>query len=205
MRCLAGFALAGLVLGAVPVWGQEGGGAGYRGEFWDTGPLHSIDEALAWIDGHDPTGTFVSTLIDYPNGEADDAPDATDIRSFLGVDGTSYAGTAPQDLSGSVFRISGTIRPGPGLRTYRVWSDDGFALFFDGREVSRNTYERTIGSTDVTRDAGDGTVDFVLVYFENGGVTGVEFTLNGAMIDKRIAAGPPEGADGERRVLLRRP
>ena len=38
MRCLAGFALAGLVLGAVPVWGQEGGGAGYRGEFWEFCP-----------------------------------------------------------------------------------------------------------------------------------------------------------------------
>ncbi|PWR04063.1 hypothetical protein DKT77_03200 [Meridianimarinicoccus roseus] len=173
-------------LSAAPVVSHA---AGYFGEFWDASSSFStIDAAISYANGNAATGTFLSTAIDYPAGSSGSVGDSTSLSSFLGVDFPSYSGSLPTSLSTSVFRISGTFLPGAGSKTYGVGSDDGFSLVIGGSEVSRQSAPRAFAYTNTLFDAGSGPVDFVLTYYENGGFTGVEFTIDSVIVDSSLAA-----------------
>lgn len=187
-RSLKASALA-AVLVALPMASNA---AGYHGEFWDApSSFATIDAATGYAAANTPTGTFLSTVIDYPAGSTGSVGNATSLSSFLGVDFASYIGAIPASLSQSVFRVSGTFLPGAGLKTFTVGSDDGFSLLLNGTEVSRQSSPRSFGYTSVDVDAGSGPIDFVLTYYENGGSTGVEFKIggaNGTIVDSSIQA-----------------
>lgn len=165
--------------------------ASYVGEFWDaSASFNTIAEANAYADGNASTGTFVSTAIDYPAGSTGSISDTSTLETFLGVDYASYVGALPPSLQYSVFRISGTFLPGAGLKSYSVGSDDGFSLILDGVQISSQSAPRGFAYTDVDYDAGAEPVDFVLTYYENRGNTGVEFKVDGVVVDSSIAVAP---------------
>lgn len=163
--------------------------ASFVGQFWDspTG-FRNVDQALAFADNNAATGTFTSTTIDYPNGSRGSMSDYTTITNFLGVDGLSYSGAVPSNLTTSVIRISGTFLPGAGTKTFSVGSDDGFALEVGGTEISRYSNPRGFRYTNVSHDAGAGPIDFVLTYYENYGHTGLHFKIDGQTVTDAIAA-----------------
>ncbi|QIE42375.1 VPLPA-CTERM sorting domain-containing protein [Meridianimarinicoccus aquatilis] len=184
-KSLKAAALASVVI-AAPIAAKA---ASYVGEFWDASSSFStIAEANAFADSNTASGTFVSTAIDYPAGSVGSVSDSTSLEDFLGVDFASYVGTLPTSLSTSVLRVSGTFLPGAGLKTYSVGSDDGFSLMLNGTQISSRSAPRGFGYTAVDYDAGAGPVDFVLTYYENGGFTGVEFNIDGVVVDNSIAA-----------------
>ncbi len=171
---------AGAVALALSVAPLASDAAGYHGEFWDAStPFATIDAAMGYAASTAPTGTFLSTFVDYPAGNPGSVGNNTSLANFLGVDFSSYVGAIPSSLSTSVLRVSGTFKPGAGVKTYTVGSDDGFSLMLGGREISRQSTPRSFGYTDVLFDAGSGPIDFVLTYYENGGHTGVEFKIGG--------------------------
>jgi hypothetical protein len=169
---------------AASVFGFAQGAAavtmGLSGAYWDTGGLRSLTAAKAASTGT-ATATFLSTAVDYPAGGTLVVSDNTKIVDFLGVDGASLSGSQNTKLFGSVFRFTGFIYLDAGENTFNVGSDDGFELTV-GESTVRHEYTRGFGTTSLTDlfDGGWSPID--LMYFENGGNTGVELRLNGAIV-----------------------
>ncbi len=160
--------------------------AGFSGAFWNMG-TSSIDAALATVADRPADATFRSTAIDYPNGAALDTFDTDTLGAFLGADAGSLSGFGATTLDGSVFRFAGNLLLGAGPHTFTVGSDDGFALSIAGTEVARAN-DRGFGLTSTTLDLADGPFAFALVYYENGGKTGVEFRVDGQIVDAALGA-----------------
>lgn len=191
-------ALAGAVFWAA---GAQAATVGLLGEFWDVGSVRSLTEAEAAIAAGGPDLSFVATAIDYPQGSGRTVQSRIALADFLGADAASLSLGPAATLEGSVFRFSGFLDLDAGLRSFSVGSDDGFRLSIGGVEVSRHAGQRGFGVTTVSHliDAA-GLTPVELIYFENRGVTGVEFridgeTARGAILQRgEIAVVPLPGA-----------
>lgn len=160
-----------------------------KGEFWDTGPIGGFGP-IATALASTPTATFNSTGIDYPLGAQNTVGSSTTLAAFLGTDAGSLSGAGGTTLEGSVFRFTGHLKLLALSNTFTVASDDGFRLFIEGTLVSEFFGNRPFGTTSATRaDLGTGIKAFELIYWENGGVTGVEFEVNGRTVTP-IPVGP---------------
>lgn len=154
------------------------------GEFWDAaGPLGSIAQAEVVIAGGAPDATFMSSGIDYPIGPQTTVVDAsTTLEEYLGADAASIVGTTPTDLTYSVFRFSGFLELTAGMNTVSVGSDDGFVLDLNGSALSFDG-NRSFATTSVMFDnPTTELIPFELIYWENTGLTGIEFSLNGEIV-----------------------
>ena len=174
-------AAAALALGLTTVSAQA---ATFFGEFWDAStPVSNIAAADAIIAGGDATATFTTEAIDFPQGSNNTVADATSLTDFLGSAAASLAGPAgvgSTTLEDSVFRFTGMIDLVAGDQDFTVGSDDGFRLSIGGLEIGFDN-QRSFGNTTTTADAGSGPTSFELIYFERGGVTGVEFFIDGTL------------------------
>ena len=141
--------------------------------------IGSIDAALSIIDANAPDATFRSTGIDYPNGEIDKVSSKTSIAAFLGVDGATLS-AAVGAVKTTVFRFTGFIELAKGVQTFSLRSDDGFRLTIDDNLIGKANL-RGFSESKFELDAGSGVVPFEIVFFENGGVTGIEFEIDGAI------------------------
>lgn len=172
---------------AALLFGGSLSAATFSGEFWDaSGSLGTIAQAQAVIDGGAPDATFESTAIDYPNGATATVGDSTALSVFLGADAATLTGGGSSTLTYSVFRFTGYLDLAAGANSFSVGSDDGFTLTVGAYSLSYNG-NRSFGTTSGSNDAGTGSTPFELIYWENGGVTGVEFYVDGAL------AAPSEG------------
>ena len=171
--------IATLTLAAGPV-----SAATITGEFWNADtPLGSNADALAVIDAGAPDATFMSSGIDYPNGATTVVKDdETSLADFLGVDAASIVGTGSDTMEFSVFRFTGFVELLAGPTTVTVASDDGFLLTlgdfqmeFDDERSFRTTSDSF--DTPVTE-----VVPFTLIYWENLGRSGVEFSINDEIV-----------------------
>ena len=109
--------------------------------------------------------------------------DSTSLSIFLGTDGASLVGTNTADLTTSVFRFTGWLDLAAGTNSFNISSDDGFQLKIDGNVVASFDGNRGFGSTFVEADLGAGPKPFELIYWENGGCTGVVFGMNGNLAE----------------------
>jgi hypothetical protein len=178
MRKLA-FLFGGLML-ASPL-----SAATIMGEFWDaSASLSDLADADAVIAAGPATATFDVSALDYPSGPDSVVVDTTTLSSCLGSDAGSLdpASAGALDMTYSVFRFTGMLDLLPGDQEFSVGSDDGFRLTIDGSVVSDLDGLRPYATTVVDADPGTGLVPFVLVYFENEGVTGVEFAIDGTIV-----------------------
>ncbi len=154
------------------------------GEFWDvSSPNRSIDQALAAIDGVAPTATFFSRSLDYPNGAQDQQRSNLSLANFLGSDAGYIVGDGTRSVTTSVFRFTGFMDLLPGQQNFALGSDDGYRLTIDGTLVSQRNAPRGFGFTTLNFDAGVGRVPFELIFYENFGRTGVEFFVDGALLE----------------------
>ncbi len=161
-------------------------GSGLAGAYWDAGSFGSITDAIAFADGNAPTATFVSTRVDYPNGDVNDVFDGTSLGSYLGVDAATLSGAAANTIGTSIFRFTGFINIETGFDMVTgnstidivttVGSDDGMRLTVGGQQIVQFSTPRAFGLTSGMmsfESAGLYAVD--LIYYENGGVTGIEW------------------------------
>jgi len=160
-------------------------GDGLNGAFFNTGPFSTVADAAAAIVGATPGATFLSTVVDYPNGDLNVVTDIyTPLSTYLGVDAASLVGTGG-DLETSVQVYTGFImidsafdfEPGGDINVgFAVGSDDGMRLKIGGVTVVEWSTPRPFGITSGTAEfAAAGLYDVELLYYENYGGTGVEF------------------------------
>ncbi len=156
--------------------------ATFNGEFWDApSGVYSLASADSIIATQSRTATFQSSLIDYPNGlSSTNTLDSTLLSSFLGADAGSLSGAGSSTMDSSVFRFTGYLDLNTGNNTFTVGSDDGFRLTV-GERVLASANDRAFGETTVTDSFAGGRTWFELIYYENGGYTGVQFELNDAL------------------------
>ena len=165
----------------------------------------TIANANAYIAGNGADATFLSTGINYPAGSVygsgDALSDSTPVSTYLGSDATSLtalAGSPSGETTAQVLAnpLDGTMYVFTGYlaitsaqvnteQTFFLGSDDGSELSIQGQQVVANDGDHSFGFT-----SGGNTAEFTqpglyairFLYYEDGGVTGVEFgsTLAGA-------------------------
>ncbi|MEM7489281.1 MAG: VPLPA-CTERM sorting domain-containing protein [Pseudomonadota bacterium] len=139
--------------------------------------IGSLADALSIVADNAPDATFLSTGIDYPNGSADQVKSKTAIADFLGADGASLS-AAVGAVKTTVFRFTGYLDLAAGQETISLRSDDGFRLTIGGNVIGTMDL-RPFRETIFEVDAGEGVTAFEIVFFENGGYTGIEFDIDG--------------------------
>jgi hypothetical protein len=177
-----------LIAGALSLPAAVTHAATFAGIFWDADrSFGNIGDVSAYIGGTDVTATFRSTGIDYPNAGGSITSDTT-LADFLGADAATLSGNGDSNLRTSVFQFSGSLGL-TGVQTISVGSDDGFVLKFDGIEVLGFSKPRAFGYTTGSFDLSDVKV-FELTYYENYGNTGVEFLIDGTVVNPSMAPAP---------------
>lgn len=169
-------------------------GDGLNGAFFNSpGSFNSVsgaDGAAEFVATATPDGTFLSTVVDYANGPVNSVSDSTSLSSYLGVDAASFVGsggpltTSVQVYTGFIM-IDSTfdLTPGGDINVgFAVGSDDGMRLNIGGVTVAEYGAPRPFGTTSGYAEfAAAGLYELELIYYENGGSTGVEFysTISG--------------------------
>lgn len=181
LSSFAGRTLAAFVVVCVTV-ASPATAATFQGEFWSVNsPQANINDAVQVINGSAPTATFLSTAIDYPNGNVDTTLSFVSLNAFLGADAGSIVGDGTAPITTSVFRFTGFLDLMPGQQTFALGSDDGYRLTIGGNVVSQQNSPRSFRFTTLNNDLGAGVEPFELIFYENFGRTGVEFFIDNAL------------------------
>lgn len=161
-----------------------------KGEAWDSPDnMNSISAALAEISSRDADTMFDLTRIDFPNGSTGSFSDNNTLSTFLGSLGMITEGSDFATLHDTVMRFSGMIELDTDDTRWSVGSDDGFQLTI-GDEILGSQGRRGFRYTNGDLDFSPGLYAFELVYFEDGGNTGVEFLVNSQLVDNLEAPLP---------------
>jgi hypothetical protein len=190
------------VAGAVPIPASSsvgpppaGPGSGLSGFWYDN---YLGGDPHVWISSHNPTATFTSTLLDYPNGPADTVPSATTpLSTFLGNDAASLSGSGGSFIDHSLFEFKGFIKiisdfdvdkTTPAIDVnFALGADDGMRLEIGGLTVINdwNLAPFRFNSTEGSFES-PGLYPVDIFYFEWVVYTGVEWYSS-------IAGGPDSG------------
>lgn len=164
--------------------------ATFQGEFWDANvSLNNLSQAQAVIAAGPATATFQSSAIDYPNGSTGSISDNISLSAFLGADAATLSGAGTTNLYQSVFRFTGSLLLAPGQQTFGIGSDDGFNLIIGGTQIG-GSGNRGFTYSNIVADAGEGLTDFELIFWENGGATGIEFKIDNSLAVAPVAPVP---------------
>lgn len=163
-------------------------GTGLNGAFWNTASSMANNAAADAVTKKAATATFLATTVDYTNTRTvngTSVPDTTTLANFLGNNAKNLSGAGNSTLDTSVYLFSGYINitqamdgtPGNGSIdiSFRVGSDDGMRLNIGGSTVTAYDAPRAYGySTGTASFAGAGLYPIALLFWENGGNTGVD-------------------------------
>lgn len=171
-----------------PVVPAYNAGTGLAGEVYDSAAsIGGLTDALAVLAGS-PVGTFQSSALDYPQGASDTG--GSDVAAFLGSDAASLSGGGATAMDTVVFRWTGYLKLDAGTHDFSVSSDDGFRLTIGGEVVTEFTGNRPFGtSTGSASFAQSGLYEVELIYWENGGLNGIEVTSSatgGTIVDSAL-------------------
>lgn len=162
---------------------------GLTGQYFNLGPFGSTAAARAAAAASVPTGSFVSTLVDYPRGPANDISSGFSVNTLLAPDGPVTGGG--NAITTSVFVFSGFIEILPAFDTtpatptidvnFSIGSDDGARLQIGGITVFDFSPPRPFFFGDdmgnlfnTASFAAPGVYPIEVVYYENFGFTGIE-------------------------------
>ena len=160
--------------------------AGFLGEYWDEDRIVDLTDALGIISADDARATFIATAIDYPAGGTAVLDDSTRLEDFLGFDAATLSGSHSRPIGGSVFRFTGMVDLGGGSHSFAVGSDDGFRLSIGGDVIAEFTGQRSFAVSSAVATVAAGPQPLELIFFENAGVTGIEFRVDGAIADTAL-------------------
>jgi hypothetical protein len=175
-------------------------GTGLCGTYWGIGGFATNLEAYAFANDNPAEATFVSTLVDYANGVPDTSPGTATVLDHLGIDGPSLTpGSVGSNLvATSLWRFRGGIAirteydvdpVTPGIQVFfSLGSQDGSGFFIDDIEVIDNggTHAYEYADQRVAFEL-PGLYPVDLIYYANGGETGIEWYST-------IPGGPDYGA-----------
>lgn len=166
---------------------------GVTGKVYDgASSMSTVDDWMAFASSNPAAASFDVGTLNYP-ANSNTTRSTNRVSDLIGEDAATLSGIDVK-LETTVWVFEGMIDLQGGVQTFSVGSDDGFALFIDGVEVSRRTAPRGFGWTDVTGDFGTGLKTFKLVYYENKGNTGVAFKVDGFAVSNTMAVPvPPSG------------
>lgn len=140
--------------------------------------ITSVAAAQQFIASNAATGTFTSTesLLQSPGyGSETSGEDLASVTSFLGSDGASYKGVTT-NISDGIFDIKGFVNVvTPQSYTFALQSDDGSALFVDGKEIVNDDGIHPAINTSNSDALSAGQHSVEVVYFNhiyNGGQGG---------------------------------
>lgn len=156
---------------------------GLTGEYWDeTTSLSDVYAAEDVADGRAPDVTYRATTLSFP-GSGGSIPDNTTLRDYFGSNASDYAGAEVSTLNNGVWRLTGWLDLDVGTHTMGVGSDDGFILYLDGVEAASHPAPRSFSYTNFSYTVlGVNPVAITLVWYENGGDTGMEYLYDGAAL-----------------------
>jgi hypothetical protein len=167
-------------VGAVP----SSAGAGLSGSYYafTNGSVTSLAQANQLISSTSaPTATFTSNTICFPDCAGTSISDSSPLTSLLNGNVTNFSYTtgasAVTSVSDTAMVLTGYIAIAQaGTYTYYLGSDDGSELTIGGQSVivDDGTHSFTTDSANVTYAAA-GLYAISIEYFENGGVTGLDF------------------------------
>ncbi len=163
-------------------------GTGLNGTFWNTSSSMANNAAADAVTQKAATATFLATTVDYTNTRTvngTSVPDTTTLANFLGGNAKNLSGAGNTTLDTSVYLFSGFLNVTQALDTtpatgsldisFRVGSDDGMSLTIGGATVAAYDAPRAYGySTGTASFARAGLYPIALLFWENGGYTGVD-------------------------------
>ncbi len=143
-------ALSSMAVAQAPSFGAPdaplpaGDGTGLSGFLWNSPAIEPVDDltaARAYIGANAADATFVSTVVDYPNGISGSTTTDALISAALGVDAASLSvpavGAVP--VLNSILQFKGFLRVDvTGTHTLGLGSDDGSELLIQGTQVVNN-------------------------------------------------------------------
>jgi hypothetical protein len=194
--CSVQLAEAVLIPSSASVVPPVGVAQGLDGFYYNTG-VASIAAAEAVIAGQQPTATFLSTLLDYPNLAGNIVSDSTTLAAFLGADAASLSGSGGNTLNTSLFLFTGFIKIDAGFDrvdggtidvNFAIGSDDGMRLRIGGVTVTQKDGNRSFAfSTGTANFEAAGYYSVEIIFWENTGSSGIEWFSS-------IPGGPNSGA-----------
>lgn len=149
---------------------RPGATPGFAGTFYHV-PAHSTNftlaDTLTTLATATPTGTFVSSSIDYSNQDLDS------VTTFLDYDAPTYVGpSAGGDLSDAIFTFKGFIRiAAPTSVTFDLYHDDSVRLIIGDQTLITGGCCGTTSAVATFTTRGLYAVDLVYANteFQNGG------------------------------------
>lgn len=181
---------------AILLAGSASAAPGLSGTFYHTGANstgYNIAQTLSVLSTATPTGTFVSSAVNYGGG------DGSDIVSFLGADGASYVGpSGPYDLSDGILDMKGYLYiPTAGTYNFALVNDDAAQLSIGGTPIiSVNCCGYSTGSATFAT-AGYKPIDVVYANTYFYGVGQAYVTLydgSGSVLSSGLTTTVPEPA-----------
>lgn len=169
-------------------------GTGLDGEYFNRNvDTPSVAAAELFMSSNSADATFKSTALDYPNGGANVATDAsTTLSGFLGADSGSLSGSGGDLIDRMILRFTGFIAINQaGTVNFAMDSDDGSVLRIAGQTIVDRDFPHGF-SGFVFGDAdfqAAGLYEFEVIYFENTASGGIELYSS-------IAGGVNSGAPG---------
>ncbi len=174
-------------------------GNGLHGAFYKPNrKVNHIDIAEHVVAASKPDRTFMSTWVDYPNGNQDVTPSTGRLSNYLGRDRGSLNGSGREQLTNSVMRFYGLImitgdmdedRASPAIDVwFALGADDGCRLRLGGQIVLEWPAERAFAFVSgAARFVVEGLYKIELICFERQGMAGIELYSS-------IPGGPDFGA-----------
>ena len=215
---LRGFAGDDIIYGDEPgdIGDERGAGTGLNALVYDTGSnMNRVDDAETLISTTDADASFTATTLDYPTGLNNRAENNIQLSNFLGVDSSGLDVFGPADdlvVDTLAIHFTGFIYLPEGTHTFNVTSDDGFRLRIGGDVVTEYDKNQGFRTESDTRFYEEGVYRFDLVWYQNGGQSGLEVTssLPGEIGDYLYASiddvgVPLEDPDGDGRYTVVEP
>ncbi|HEY1685887.1 MAG TPA: CARDB domain-containing protein [Tepidisphaeraceae bacterium] len=145
----------------------------------------SLTGAETYIAAHNPDAEFVSTQVQYPAGQGIGSSDSDSdtLGGYLGTDGNTLnnPGVKSNTLTGQIIVFEGYVALPAGNTTLWIGSDDGAELFINGNSTPliNNDGVHGLNWASAVYDAPSaGLYPIKMVYFEDGGSTGVDLAWN---------------------------
>ncbi len=117
---------------------------GLEGLLWSSPLIADVNDLAAvevYVASNAPQASFVSTVVDYPNGAAGSIVSTTTFDVGLGVDAPSISDPVigMTAVGNSIMQLTGFLRiETAGVIPLGLASDDGSALYIQGVEVINN-------------------------------------------------------------------
>lgn len=160
--------------------------AGLEGSYYvyhqgsDGENLSRISQVENFVAQSTPDATFMATSLNFGSVSGNLAANGK-LSTFLG-DNAQNLSSINDTGTDAIIKLSGTMSLSAGTYYVRVTSDDGYALYIDGKRVSAYDNNRSVASTNgqFTIDS-SGMHEIDLVYWDQGGVAAlkVEFSTDG--------------------------